>query len=59
MKAKTKYSRRIRYDKKGWLRSLSIQPQNCGSVDEMAELVTDTIKELALELARIEGVRGS
>lgn len=59
MTTKTKYSRRIRYDSKGWIRSLSIQPQNCGSIDEMAELVTDTIKELALELARIEGVRGA
>ena len=56
-KKRTTYSRRIKYDRKGWLRSLSLNPQECGNIDEMADLVTDTIRELALELARIEKVR--
>ena len=58
-KKRTRYSRRIKYDRKGWILSLQITPPACGSLDEMAELVTDTIRELALEYARIEQVRSA
>ena len=50
-------ARSIKYDRKGWIKSLTIRPQQMKSLDFMADLVTDTIKELALELARIEKVR--
>ena len=49
-------ARHIRYDRKGWITQLTIRPMKYASLGAMQSGLIDTIKVLALELAKVEQV---